>query len=77
MNYRTRIIYFPMRKINFDSPKMTLRLQPELKKKAARLALARGSSVSQLIEELIFQADGSPTLGPEQIRAIVREEMSK
>ena len=66
-----------MRKINLDSPKMTLRLEPELKKKAARLAIARGLSVSQLIEELIFQADGSPTLGPEQIRAIVREEMSR
>jgi len=66
-----------MRKINLDSPKMTLRLEPELKKKAARLAVARGLTVSQFIEELIFQADGSPTLGPEQIRAIVREEMSR
>lgn len=56
---------------------MTLRLEPELKKKAARLAVARGLTVSQFIEELIFQADGSPTLGPEQIRAIVREEMSR
>jgi hypothetical protein len=66
-----------MRKINLDSPKMTLRLEPELKKKAARLAVARGLTVSQFIEELIFQADGSPTLGPEQIRAIVREEMAR
>lgn len=66
-----------MRKINLDSPRMTLQLEPELKKKASRLAVARGLSVSQLIEELIFQADGSPTLGPEQIRAIVREEMSR
>lgn len=66
-----------MRKINLDSPKMTLRLEPELKKKAARLAVARGLTVSQFIEELIFQADGSPTLGPEQIRAIVREEMTR
>jgi hypothetical protein len=66
-----------MRKINLDSPKMTLRLEPELKKKAARLAIARGLTVSQFIEELIFQADGSPTLGPEQIRAIVREEMAR
>jgi hypothetical protein len=66
-----------MRKINLDDPKITLRLDLELKKKAARIAVARGLSVSQLIEQLIAQTDGEPSLGAEQIRAIVREEMKK
>jgi len=66
-----------MRKINLDDPKITLRLDLELKKKAARIADARGLSVSQLIEQLIAQTDGEPSLGAEQIRAIVREEMRK
>jgi antitoxin component of RelBE/YafQ-DinJ toxin-antitoxin module len=66
-----------MRKINLDDPKITLRLDLELKKKAARIATARGLSVSQLIEELISQTDGEASLGAEQIRAIVREEMRK
>jgi hypothetical protein len=66
-----------MRKINLDDPKITLRLNLDLKKKAARIAERRGLSVSQLIEELILQTDGEPTLGAEQIRAIVREEMKK
>lgn len=66
-----------MRKINLDDPKITLRLDLELKQKAARIAKKRGLSVSQLIEELIAQTDGEPTLGAEQIRAIVREEMKK
>lgn len=66
-----------MRKINLDDPKITLRLDLELKQKAARIAKKRGLSVSQLIEELIAQTDGEPILGAEQIRAIVREEMKK
>jgi hypothetical protein len=66
-----------MRKINLDDPKITLRLDLELKQKAARIAKKRGLSVSQLIEELISQTDGEPILGAEQIRAIVREEMKK
>ena len=66
-----------MRKINLDDPKITLRLDLELKQKAARIAQKRGLSVSQLIEELIAQTDGEPSLGAEQIRAIVREEMKK
>ena len=66
-----------MRKINLDDPKITLRLNLDLKKKAARIAERRGLSVSQLVEELILQTDGEPTLGAEQIRAIVREEMKK
>jgi antitoxin component of RelBE/YafQ-DinJ toxin-antitoxin module len=66
-----------MRKINLDDPKITLRLDLELKKKAARIAVARGLSVSQLIEQLIAQTDGEPSLGAEQIRATVREEMKK
>lgn len=66
-----------MRKINLDDPKITLRLNLDLKKKAARIAERRGLSVSQFIEELILQTDGEPTLGAEQIRAIVRKEMKK
>jgi len=64
-----------MRKINLDDPKITLRLNLDLKKKAARIAERRGLSVSQLVEELILQTNGDPTLGAAQIRAIVREEM--
>jgi antitoxin component of RelBE/YafQ-DinJ toxin-antitoxin module len=66
-----------MRKINLDDPKITLRLDLELKKKAARLAEKRGLSVSQFIEILIAQTDGEPALGVDQIRAIVREEMKR
>lgn len=66
-----------MRKINLDDPKITLRLDVELKKKAARLAQRRGLSVSQLIEELILHSDGEAQMGAEQIRAIVREELKK
>jgi hypothetical protein len=66
-----------MRKINLDDPKITLRLNLDLKKKAARIAERRGLSVSQLIEELILQTDGEPAMGAEQIRAIVREEMQR
>jgi antitoxin component of RelBE/YafQ-DinJ toxin-antitoxin module len=66
-----------MRKINLDDPKITLRLDLELKAKASRLAEKRGLSVSQFIEELIAQTDGEPSLGADQIRAIVREEMKR
>ena len=66
-----------MRKINLDDPKITLRLNLDLKKKAARIAERRGLSVSQLVEELILQTDGEPALGADQIRAIVREEMKR
>ena len=66
-----------MRKINLDDPKITLRLDLELKAKASRLAEKRGLSVSQFIEELIAQTDGEPSLGADKIREIVREEMKR
>ena len=66
-----------MRKINLDDPKITLRINVDLKQKAARIAEKRGLSVSQLVEELIMQTDGEAQMGADQIRAIVREEMRK
>jgi antitoxin component of RelBE/YafQ-DinJ toxin-antitoxin module len=65
-----------MRKVNLDEPKITLRLDLKLKKKAATLAKKRGMSISQFVEMLISQTDGESGLGAEQVRAIVREEMT-
>lgn len=43
-------------RINLDSPKTTLDLNPEMKKKAHRIATALNLSMNQYIELLISQA---------------------
>lgn len=65
-----------MRKINFSEPKITLRLTPQLKRKAAEIADSRGLSISQLVEELIRHASKDP-MTAEIVRGIVNDEMKK
>jgi hypothetical protein len=64
-----------MRQFNFDDPKITLRLTPALKRRAAEIAESRGLSVSQLVEDLIRHAEESP-MTTELIRGIVRDEIA-
>jgi antitoxin component of RelBE/YafQ-DinJ toxin-antitoxin module len=65
-----------MRKINFSEPKITLRLTPKLKRKAAEIAENRGLSISQLVEELLRQASNDP-MTAEIVRGIVNDELRK
>jgi antitoxin component of RelBE/YafQ-DinJ toxin-antitoxin module len=65
-----------MRKINFSEPKITLRLTPKLKRKAAEIAENRGLSISQLVEELLRQASSDP-MTAEIVRGIVNDELRK
>lgn len=65
-----------MRKINFAEPKITLRLTPALKRKAAKMAEGRGLSVSQLVEDLLRHASADP-LSAEMVRGIVNDELQK
>lgn len=65
-----------MRKINLDEPKITLRLAPALKRRAAQIAAARGLSISQLVEDLIRNAEES-LITTEVVRGIVRDEIRK
>ena len=65
-----------MRKINLDDPKITLRLAPALKRRAAEIAKARGLSISQLVEDLIRNAEET-LLTTEVVRGIVRDEILK
>lgn len=65
-----------MRKINLDAPKITLRLAPALKRRAAEIAKTRGLSISQLVEDLIRNAD-EVLLTTEIVRGIVRDEIQK
>jgi predicted HicB family RNase H-like nuclease len=63
-----------MRKINFEDPKITLRITPTLKRRAAEIAEARGLSVSQLVEDLIRNAE-SHLITAEIVRGIVQDEL--
>lgn len=65
-----------MRKVNFSEPKITLRLTPALKRKAARMAGGRGLSISQLVEDLLRHASADP-LSAEMVRGIVNDELKK
>lgn len=65
-----------MRKINFEDPKITLRITPALKRRAAEIAEIRGLSISQLIEDLIRNAE-SHVITTEIVRGIVQDEIKK
>lgn len=66
-----------MSRINIDSPKITLRLDPRHKAKASRIAAARGLSVGQLIEELINSTEEYPPApAAADLRAMIREEIA-
>jgi hypothetical protein len=67
-------LFLLMRKINFEDPKITLRITPVLKRRAAEIAEARGLSVSQLVEDLIRNAE-SHLITAEIVRGIVQDEL--
>lgn len=57
-----------MRKINLDEPKITLRLAPALKQRAAQIAAARGIVNDELKKK---------ALTIEIIRVIIQEELKR
>lgn len=65
-----------MRRVNLDDTKLTIRVSKAAKRKASEVAAKRGLSISQLVDELIRQADGG-AITPRAVRAIVSEELRK
>lgn len=67
---------FGMRRVNLNDTKLTIRVSTDAKRKAAEIAKRRGLSISQLVDELISQAEETK-LDEETLRAIVSEELEK
>lgn len=67
---------FGMRRVNLNDTKLTIRVSTDAKRKAAEIAKRRGLSISQLVDELIRQAEETK-LDEETLRAIVSEELDK
>jgi hypothetical protein len=65
-----------MRRVNLNDTKLTIRVSTAAKRKAAEIAKRRGLSISQLVDELISQAEETK-LDEETLRAIVSEELEK
>ena len=65
-----------MRRVNLNDTKLTIRVSTDAKRKAAEIAKRRGLSISQLVDELISQAEETK-LDEETLRAIVSEELEK
>lgn len=65
-----------MRRVNLNDTKLTLHVSTAAKRKAAEIAKRRGLSISQLVDELIRQADGD-SLNADTLRSIVSEELKK
>jgi hypothetical protein len=69
-------IKFSMRRVNLNDTKLTIRVSTDAKRKAAEIAKRRGLSISQLVDELISQAEETK-LDEETLRTIVSEELEK
>lgn len=69
-------MYFGMRRVNLNDTKLTIRVCTASKRKAAAIAKRRGLSISQLVDELIKQAEETK-LDEETLRTIVSEELEK
>jgi hypothetical protein len=65
-----------MRRVNFNDTKLTIRVSTASKRKAAEIAKRRGLSISQLVDELIGQAEETK-LDESTLRTIVSEELEK
>jgi hypothetical protein len=65
-----------MRRVNLNDTKLTIRVSTAAKRKAAEIAKRRGLSISQLVDELITEAEETK-LDEETLRAIVSEELEK
>lgn len=65
-----------MRRVNLNDSKLTIRISVSAKRKAAELAERRGLSISQLVDELIRQAE-TEALTSDTLRAIVGDELRK
>ena len=65
-----------MRRVNLNDTKLTIRVSTASKRKAAEIAKQRGLSISQLVDELISQAEETK-LDESTLRTIVSEELKK
>ena len=65
-----------MRRVNLNDTKLTIRVSTDAKRKAAEIAKRRGLSISQLVDELIRQAEETK-LDEDTLRTIVSEELEK
>jgi hypothetical protein len=65
-----------MRRVNLNDTKLTIRVSTASKRKAAEIAKRRGLSISQLVDELIGQAEETK-LDESTLRTIVSEELEK
>lgn len=65
-----------MRRVNLNDTKLTIRVSTASKRKAAEIAKRRGLSISQLVDELISQAEETK-LDESTLRTIVSEELEK
>jgi hypothetical protein len=65
-----------MRRVNLNDTKLTIRVSTDSKRKAVEIAKRRGLSISQLVDELIGQAEETK-LDESTLRAIVSEELEK
>ena len=65
-----------MRRVNLNDTKLTIRVSTASKRKAAEIAKRRGLSISQLVDELISQAEETK-LDESTLRSIVSEELKK
>jgi hypothetical protein len=65
-----------MRRVNLNDTKLTIRVSTDAKRKAAEIAKKRGLSISQLVDELIMQAEETK-LDEGTLRTIVSEELEK
>ena len=65
-----------MRRVNLNDSKLTIRISTAAKRKASEIAAGRGLSISQLVDELIRQADDGPP-SASAMRSIVSEELQK
>jgi hypothetical protein len=65
-----------MRRVNLNDTKLTIRVSTASKRKAAEIAKRRGLSISQLVDELIGQAEETK-LDEATVRVIISEELEK